>query len=91
MPVWTEVLLAWIVLGSLLNLLAFRKGYMKMISRIENGYEEGYRDAEMNIRMYYGVAGKLPSTIWVKQSRDLNLDTRTKLLEFGLEEQKSNN
>jgi len=46
MPVWLEVVLVWMILGSVLNIIGFRKYYWKFVQKIDNikGYEEGYRD-----------------------------------------------
>ena len=90
MSVMVQVILAWILIGSILNLLAFRKGYYRWIQRSQDqrGYEEGYSQAAGNLRMYYAVTGKLPSTVWVRQSTGYSLNTREKLLDYGLEPSK---
>ena len=87
MSVIVQVILAWILIGSILNLIAFRKGYYRWIQKLQyqRGYEEGYSQAAGNLRMYYAITGKLPSTVWVRQSIGHVLNTREKILSYGVE------
>ena len=93
LPVWLQVFLAWIILGSILNLVAFRKYYGRFVKEVDRDYNQGYKDAEINMRMFYAVVGQFPSTIWVRRSREYegSLDTRIKLLAFGVDELKTEN
>ena len=47
---------------------------------VEQGYERGYRDGAANVKMYYSVKSKLPSTQWLKQNHGKTLNTRAKIL-----------
>lgn len=87
MPVWLEVIIVWICLGAVLNLIAFRKGYFKFLDALTEtrGYEEGYKDAAVNMRMFYAMKKEFPSTAWVRQSAGKDLGTREKILEHGFE------
>ena len=48
-------------------------------------YEEGYKDAAVNMRMFYAMKKEFPSTAWVRQSAGKDLGTREKILEHGFE------
>ena len=47
---------------------------------IDKGYEDGYRDGAMNVKMYYSMKTELPSIEWLKMNQGNLLDTREKLL-----------
>jgi len=43
LPIWLEIVLLWLVLGSLINMFKLYKGYYKWIFN-QDKYEEGYQD-----------------------------------------------
>ena len=47
---------------------------------LNQGYKSGYYDGQMNIRMYFSIYNKLPSTDWVAHQLGKQLNTREKLL-----------
>jgi len=47
----------------------------------QQGYKSGYEDSQTNIRMYFSIYEKLPSTIWVVKQSGNTINTREKLLE----------
>ena len=84
---WIEALVVWIIIGTVLNYILATKGYYKFFDdKIkEISYNNGYDRASQNIRIFYSVTGKFPSTVWVKNSKGKVLDTREKLLTHGVE------
>ena len=87
LPVWAEVILAWLALGTLLNVLGFGGKYLKLLSKIEEGnkYDEGYECAIYNVRMFCKTTGKFPSMDWMMSVKHKKLDTEEKLKASGIE------
>ena len=46
----------------------------------EIGYEKGYRDGAINVKMFYSMKASLPSTSWLTAQKGKQLDTREKFL-----------
>lgn len=82
MPVWLEVIIAWVIVGTILNIIFYNSKYMRWVRNIRNshGYLEGLKDASVNIRLYYEVTGELPSDEWVVSSKGEVLETREQLV-----------
>ena len=87
LPVWAEVILAWLALGTLLNIAGFGTKYLKLLSKIEKGnkYNEGYECAVDNIRMFCKTTGNFPSMRWIMSVKYHKLDTEAKLKASGIE------
>ncbi len=83
MPIWIQVILAWIILGAFLNLIMFKLYYKKWVTTVveETDYTYGYKHATTNISMYYAIYNEFPSAIWINRVQGSCLDSRQKLLE----------
>jgi len=46
----------------------------------QQGYKSGYEDSQTNIRMYFSIYEKLPSTTWVGKQSGTQINTRAKLM-----------
>ena len=47
---------------------------------LDKGYEDGYRDGAMNVKMYYSMKSESPPIEWLRTNQGNLLDTREKLL-----------
>ena len=92
LPVWAEVILAWLALGTILNALMFGTKYMKFIGKIEKGkqYNDGYECATENIRMFCKTTGKFPSPEWIVSVKNQKIDNKNKIKASDAESQSNN-
>jgi len=88
MPLWLEVLIAWIVVGNVLNFLLYNTKYMQSVRNLRKtkGYMEGLEDASTNIRLFYEITGTLPSKELVLSSKGEVLETRGQLIKDDLKD-----
>tara|TARA_R110000824_G_scaffold165766_4_gene342396 strand:+ start:372 stop:665 length:294 start_codon:yes stop_codon:yes gene_type:complete len=62
------------LLGSSQNL---QKGLLR------KGYDQGYWDASINLRMYYNIMNKtIPPSDWLRHTMGRRLDTRVKFIDL---------
>jgi len=66
--------------ANMLLRIIFGKKYYFYQEWVDKGYRMGYRDGATNVKMYYTLKSKLPTTQWLKQNQGKTLDTRDKIL-----------
>ena len=87
LPVWLEVILAWLALGWLLNAVGFVKLYRNFLNKAASleKYNEGYKDSMHNIRTHCKVQGEFPSEKWILSTMNKRIETKEDLMEHGVE------
>ena len=87
LPVWLEVILAWLALGCLLNALGFSKFYINLMKKasLEDNYDTGYYEAMINIETFCNVTETFPSRQWILSAKNKKLKTKDELFEHGIE------
>lgn len=77
---WFILFTAGCLAGNMILRIVYGKKYYFYQTWVDKGYKMGYRDGASNVKMYYSVKSKLPSTQWVKQNQGRTLNTREKIL-----------
>ena len=77
MPIWLEVFVAWMVIGTGLNILAYsvlrKHNYFRWLNGVHDtiAYKTGYKDAKKEIATYVPTPSPIPQNIFVPHLRQL--------------------